>query len=125
MLSQLQRRTTLLAVGLLVAVWCTGSRPLVQATADEVTVRAIDPGSVVLPDPLASRTDHRFAFIVYGDTRGPADGIIKQPQHGDVVDTMVRTIARQRELGVPVRFVIQTGDGVSNGRVARSEERRV
>jgi calcineurin-like phosphoesterase family protein len=119
MLSELERRTTLLAVGLVAAVWCAGSRPLAQAAPDEVSVRAIDPGSVLLQDPDASRKDHRFAFIVYGDTRGPADGIIRQPQHGDVVDTMVRTIARQRELGVPVRFVIQTGDGVSNGRVAQ------
>ena len=120
MLSQLIARTTLLAGGLIVAIWCAESRPLAQtaraSSGDDVLVRAIDAGSVMLPDAAASRNDRRFAFIVYGDTRGPADGIIRQPQHGDVVDTMVRTIARQRELGVPVRFVLQTGDAVSNGR---------
>jgi hypothetical protein len=120
MLSQLVARATLLAGGLIVAIWCAESRPLAQtarpSSSDDVLVRAIDAGSVLLPDAAASRNDRRFAFIVYGDTRGPADGIISQPQHGDVVDTMVRTIARQRELGVPVRFVLQTGDAVSNGR---------
>jgi hypothetical protein len=120
MLSQLIARTTLLAGALTVAVWCAESRPLAQtpraSSGDDVPVRAIDTGSVLLPEAAASRNDRRFAFIVYGDTRGPADGVISQPQHGDVVDTMVRTIARQRELGVPVRFVLQTGDAVSNGR---------
>ena len=120
MLSQLMTRATLLAGGLIVAIWCAESRPLAQtarpSSGDDVLVRAIDAGSVLLPDAAASHNDRRFAFIVYGDTRGPADGIISQPQHGDVVDTMVRTIARQRELGVPVRFVLQTGDAVSNGR---------
>jgi hypothetical protein len=106
MLSQLIARTTLLAGALTVAVWCAESRPLAQtpraSSGDDVPVRAIDTGSVLLPEAAASRNDRRFAFIVYGDTRGPADGVISQPQHGDVVDTMVRTIARQRELGVPV-----------------------
>jgi len=58
-------------------------------------VRAIDYGSLVLPDAAASRNDRRFAFIVYGDTRGPADGVIRQPQHSDVVDMTIRTIARE------------------------------
>src|SRR5262245_53567117 len=123
MLSQFFARTTLMAGGLIVAVWCVESRPLAQAARasfeDDAVVRAIDAGSVLLPDPAASRNDRRFAFIVYGDTRGPADGIIRQPQHSDVIDTMLRTIARQRELGVPVRFVLQTGDAVSNGRFAQ------
>lgn len=111
---------TLVAGGLIAALWCAESRPLAQtarpSTGDDVAVRAIDAGSVLLPDAAAAGSDRRFAFIVYGDTRGPADGMILQPQHGDVVDAMVRTIARQRELGVPVRFVLQTGDAVSNGR---------
>src|SRR5215510_12109594 len=123
MLSPLLARTTLMAGGLVVAVWCVESRPLAQAAhtslGDDAPVRAIDVGSVLLPDAAASRNDRRFAFIVYGDTRGPADGIIRQPQHSDVIDTMLRTIARQRELGVPVRFVLQTGDAVSNGRFAQ------
>src|SRR5262245_14316006 len=123
MLSQFFARTTLMAGGLIVAVWCVESRPLAQAARasfeDDAVVRAIDAGSVLLPDPAASRNDRRFAFIVYGDTRGPADGIIRQPQHSDVIDTMLRTMTRQRELGVPVRFVLQTGDAVSNGRFAQ------
>jgi calcineurin-like phosphoesterase family protein len=119
MLTQLIARKTLLAGALIVAVWSAESKPFAQtarASGDDVSVRAIDAGSVRLPDATASRKDRHFAFIVYGDTRGPADGTIRQPQHGDVVDAMVRTIAQQRELGVPVRFILQTGDAVSNGR---------
>ena len=68
---------------------------------------------------MASAPTGRFAFLVYGDTRGPADGETLQPQHSDVVDTMLDVIARQRSLGVPVPFVVQTGDAVSNGRFGK------
>src|SRR5262245_26824446 len=74
MSSRLIARTTLLAIGLIVAVWCAESRPLAQtaraSSGDASPVHAIDSGSVQLPDAAASRNDRRFAFIVYGDTRG-------------------------------------------------------
>jgi hypothetical protein len=74
---------------------------------------------VALPSPDASRNDKRFSFIVYGDTRGPADGQILQPQHGEVVETALRVIREQRDAQIPVRFVVQSGDAVVSGRIAQ------
>jgi len=86
---------------------------------DGVQVRPIDPGTVALPSEAVSARERRFSFIVYGDTRGPADGVTLQPQHGDVVDTMIATIREQQSSGFPVRFVVQSGDAVTNGRYGR------
>jgi hypothetical protein len=83
---------------------------------DDVPVRAIEPGTVTLPPAQATASERQFAFIVYGDTRGPADGQIVQPQHRDVVDTMLRTIDERQASRFPVRFIIQSGDAASNGR---------
>jgi hypothetical protein len=83
---------------------------------DNGAVRPIEPGSVSLADPRSSANDRHFSFIVYGDTRGPADGQIVQPQHRDVVERMLEVIDEQRASGSPVRFVVQSGDAVNNGR---------
>ncbi len=91
-------------------------QPLVTATTPSVEVRPIDPGKVALPPAAKSAKERRFSFIVYGDTRGPADGQILQPQHSDVVDAMLRVIGEQRRSRNPVRFVVQTGDAVLSGR---------
>lgn len=58
----------------------------------------------------------RFSFIVYGDTRGRRDGVQEQYEHSLVVDGMLRTIAAMEKGPDPVRFILQSGDAVVNGR---------
>ena len=103
------------------AMRASQAQPAVAASSvtDGVAVRPIDPGNARLPLPSVSASDRTFSFIAYGDTRGPADGVSTQPRHRDVVDAMLRTIQTQRDAGSPVRFIVQTGDAVSNGRFAR------
>lgn len=85
-----------------------------SARAD--TVIAIAPPRTPLPAEAASADVTRFSFIVYGDTRGRRDGIDPQYEHSLIVESMLRTIARQRTGPDPVRFVLQSGDAVVNGR---------
>jgi hypothetical protein len=58
----------------------------------------------------------KFSFIVYGDTRGRRDGIDLQYEHSLIVDSMIATIKRLEGSNAPVKFVLQTGDAVVNGR---------
>jgi hypothetical protein len=88
-------------------------------TTDGVVARAIDTSGVTLPPADETANERRFSFIAYGDTRGPADGDILQPQHSDVVDGMLATIRAQRDTAFPVRFVVQSGDAVVSGRFGR------
>lgn len=71
-----------------------------------------------LPAERASADVTRFSFIVYGDTRGRRDGVDPQYEHSLIVESMLRTIARQRNTPESVRFVLQSGDAVVNGRNA-------
>jgi 3',5'-cyclic AMP phosphodiesterase CpdA len=89
-----------------------------QEAAPPSVVKPIEPPSIGLPAEASSAGSKRFAFIAYGDTRGPADGTILQPQHSAVVDAMLQAIATERAAGFPVRFVVQSGDAVVNGREA-------
>ena len=88
------------------------------APARGETVNAIAPPRTPLPAEAASADVTRFSFIVYGDTRGRRDGIDVQYEHSLIVESMLRTIARQRAGADPVRFVLQSGDAVVNGRNA-------
>ena len=101
------------------SILAVSSSPLAQqAVPADVVVRAIEPPANPLPPESASVAVRKFSFIAYGDTRGPADGVIVQPQHSAVMDTMLRAIATERAAGFPLRFVIQSGDAVTNGRSA-------
>jgi len=90
------------------------------ANAQSLVVPAlpIDPGGVALPAESASATETRFSFIAYGDTRGQADGFALQIEHGKVVERMIREITARAASDFPVRFVVQSGDGVNTGSVA-------
>lgn len=61
----------------------------------------------------------RFSFIVYGDTRGRRDGVEVQYEHRMIVDAMLVEIARADTSASPIKFVLQSGDAVVNGRDAR------
>jgi hypothetical protein len=91
-----------------------------QATSPERrdSVVAIAAPRTPLPAESASAAVTRFSFIVYGDTRGRRDGTEVQYEHSLVVESMLRTIGRLRNGPDPVRFVLQSGDAVVNGRNA-------
>ena len=95
---------------------CAASPTAAQETAgDVVAVRA---PRFPLPPEADSAAVERFSFIVYGDTRGRRDGIDVQYEHSLIVESMLRTIAALRDGPDPVRFILQSGDAVVNGRNA-------
>lgn len=77
--------------------------------------RPIDPGGVALPPEAESAAQTRFSFIAYGDTRGQADGSELQIGHGKIVDAMLAAINARASGPFPVRFIVQSGDGVTAG----------
>ena len=81
-------------------------------------VRAIAPPRNPLPAEDSSANISRFSFIAYGDTRGRRDGVAEQLEHGIVVDAMLRRIGELESGPDPVRFVLQSGDAVVDGRDA-------
>jgi calcineurin-like phosphoesterase family protein len=93
------------------------TRPSAQL-APAVAARPIDPGGIRLPLEADSGNQTKFSFITYGDTRGPADGVLIQAAHRDVVNRILASIPEQERAGFPVRFVVQSGDAVVTGRSA-------
>jgi len=79
-------------------------------------VAAILPPRFPLPPEEESVDVKRFSFIVYGDTRGRHDGRDVQYEHSLVIESMLTKIASLRDGPEPVRFVLQSGDAVVNGR---------
>jgi hypothetical protein len=82
-------------------------------------VRSITAPKEPLPPEDGTAHITNFAFIVYGDTRGRRDGREVQYEHSLVIDSMVSTIKKSRTNGPPIRFVLQSGDAVVDGRNAR------
>jgi hypothetical protein len=89
------------------------------AAAPTDTVRAILPPLQPLPAEAASAGTTRFSFIAYGDTRGRRDGTELQYEHSLIVDAMLREIARRSGGPSPIKFILQSGDAVVNGRDPR------
>jgi len=83
------------------------------------TVRAILPPLQPLPAEAASAGVTKFSFIAYGDTRGRRDGTELQYEHSLIVDAMLRQIAQRAKGPSPIRFILQSGDAVVNGRDPR------
>jgi hypothetical protein len=46
------------------------------------------------------------------------DGTALQPIHSQLVESMLQSIKRLGNSEFPVRFVLQSGDAVTNGRIA-------
>jgi hypothetical protein len=90
-----------------------------QEKADQLSVRAIQSPRHPLPAEDETRGISKYSFIVYGDTRGRRDGDALQYEHGLVVDGILSTIKEMDRTDFPVKFVLQTGDAVVNGRDAR------
>ena len=85
-------------------------------TAPQEHVEAIKPPATPLPDEATSRGVTKFSFIVYGDTRGRRDGVAQQYEHSLVIDSMLAQIKKLQTTDYPVKFVLQSGDAVQNGR---------
>src|SRR5262245_48714997 len=82
-------------------------------------VRAIKAPRPPLPSEKDSAGVNRFSFIVYGDTRGRRDGFQLQYEHSLIINSAIASIKRLEKTPFPVRFVIQTGDGVANRGIGR------
>jgi len=79
-------------------------------------VENIKPPANPLPDEASSRGVTKFSFIVYGDTRGRRDGSAIQYEHSLVIDGMLGQIKKLTTTEYPVKFVLQSGDAVVDGR---------
>jgi len=91
------------------------ARAAAQAAPQE-HVEAIKPPATPLPDEAASRGVTKFSFIAYGDTRGRRDGVAVQYEHSLIVDSMLAQIKKLQTTDYPVKFILQSGDAVLNGR---------
>lgn len=87
------------------------------ATGQQGQVRSIKAPTHPLPAEEASAGITRFSFIVYGDTRGRRDGKEIQYEHSLVIDSILGEIKKLAASDYPVRFVLQSGDAVEDGRV--------
>ena len=86
------------------------------AAADSIV--ALLPPKTPLPAEAASARTTKFSFIAYGDTRGRHDGTQLQSEHTLVIESMLATIKKASTTTDPIRFVLQSGDAVSNGSIA-------
>lgn len=83
--------------------------------SDTVIARPLAVPAHPLPSEAASARVTKFSFIVYGDTRGPRDGVELHDVHAHVVESMLKTIERLKSGPDPVKFVLQSGDAVVRG----------
>jgi 3',5'-cyclic AMP phosphodiesterase CpdA len=104
---------------LLLAIIPAAALAQVPQRPDTAPVIAISAPRTPLPPEAASAGVTKFSFIAYGDTRGRRDGTAEQYEHWLVVESMVRTIRAMEGGPDPVKFVLQSGDAVVNGRDAR------
>jgi hypothetical protein len=93
-----------------------GGGTAVGQAAQQEHVEAIKPPATPLSDEAASRGVTKFSFIAYGDTRGRRDGLAVQYEHSLIVDSMLAQIKKLQATDYPVKFVLQSGDAVQNGR---------
>src|SRR5437870_447163 len=107
-----------MGMSLLACVCAPAATPGSTRTNKTETVHPIKPPKRPLPSEEDSDGLSQFSFLVYGDTRGRRDGKEVQYEHSLIVDSMITTITNQATngLGFPVRFVLQTGDAVVDGR---------
>ena len=90
-----------------------------QTTDARDSVRAIKPPAVAFPTEAATANVKKFSFISYGDTRGRHDGTELQAEHTLVMEAMLAEIRKLATAGDSIRFVLQSGDAVANGSIAR------
>lgn len=87
-------------------------------TPDTSVAIAITPPRTPIPAEEMTRNVTKFSFIAYGDTRGAFDGTVVQYEHSLVIGTMLRTVRARATTADPIKFVVQSGDAVVDGRSA-------
>ena len=107
---------SLRAVGLLLASFGLFGLSATRAEQETERVTAIKPPTKPLPPEAESRGITKFSFVVYGDTRGRRDGTEVQYEHSLIVDAVLAQIRRLATTDYPVKFVLQSGDAVQDGR---------
>lgn len=107
------------AVGLLLASFGLLALSATKAEQEADRVAAIKPPTNPLPAEAESRGITKFSFVVYGDTRGRRDGTEVQYEHSLIVDAVLAQIRRLATTDYPVKFVLQSGDAVQDGREVR------
>ena len=90
-----------------------------QTTDARDSIRAIRPPAAAFPTEAATASLTKFSFISYGDTRGRHDGTELQAEHTLVMEAMLAEIKKTGPAGDSIRFVLQSGDAVANGSIAR------
>ena len=108
------KRTVRMLIGICLFVVSVGS-----VAQNFESVLAIKPPGKPLPDEAASRSVTKYSFIVYGDTRGRRDGTAIQYDHSLIIDSMLGQIKKLAATDYPVKFVLQSGDAVVDGRDAK------
>jgi len=101
------------AVALLVA-----AGPLAAQRSATDSVIPINPPAHPLPAENATAGITKFSFIAYGDTRGEFDGTYVNTPHMSVVAEMIRRIRARAGTDSAIKFVVQSGDAVVDGRRA-------
>ena len=107
---------SLRAVRLLLASFVLLAISATRAEQETERVTAIKPPTKPLPPEAESRGITKFSFVVYGDTRGHRDGTEIQYEHSLIVDAVLAQIRRLATTDYPVKFVLQSGDAVQDGR---------
>lgn len=90
-----------------------------QTPVNDSTPRPIKPPATPLASEAASAGVTKFSFIAYGDTRGRHDGAELQAEHTLVMEGMLAEIKKASTTADPIRFVLQSGDAVVNGSIAK------
>ena len=116
-------RTFRIALGLAAAVCAVAAAQQQPAPAPPppswVAVKPIDPPDTPWPAESATAGVTRFSFLAYGDTRTgggtPNDADAPNPEHTLVMDGMLAKIRELAPTQLPVRLVLQSGDGVLRG----------
>jgi hypothetical protein len=92
-----------------------------QAAVVVLYARPIEPPTSPLPAEDASAGVTKFSFFAYGDSRSgnvpgvPGDGLVLNVEHTRLMDFMLAKIENLATTPFPVRFVVQSGDGVLRG----------
>jgi Predicted phosphohydrolases len=114
------RRAKLFATTLGVLAGRGAVAPVVaQIPATNDTIVPSLPPRAPLPPEQSTAGVTRFSFIAYGDTRGRHDGVELQAEHMLVVESMLATIKRAAPGPDAIKFVLQSGDAIQNGSIAR------
>jgi hypothetical protein len=106
-----------LATLAIICAWVTVAQAQTPATSDSIVPSL--PPRTPLPPESATSAITRFSFISYGDTRGRHDGVELQAEHMLVVESMLATIKKAASGPDPIKFVLQSGDAIQNGSIAK------